>query len=51
MKEIYVMWFPAVVGDWALVQEIPSGLNFLKHDCGSYSYLLWLFGFFYLKKK
>lgn len=32
MKEIYMMWFPAVVSDWALIQEFSCDLNFLKHD-------------------
>lgn len=45
MKEIYMTWFPAVAGDGALIQEIPSGLNFLKYERGSYS-CLFMDGFF-----
>lgn len=46
MEEIYIMWFPAVVGDWAFIQDIPSGLNFLKRDCGLYS-CLFMAGFLF----
>lgn len=44
-----MMWFLAVVGYWALIQEIPCCLNFLKHDCGSCS-CLFMTGVFLIKK-